>query len=86
MPRFSLTDLSNRLDEVVGAARRRPVEITRRGKRAFVLLSAGDYDLLVRTADTRIACHADDLPEAIAAMMLAALAPDTAPPRRGGRD
>jgi len=66
---FSLTDLSNRSGEVVEAAFRGPVEITRRGKRKFVLLTAEDYDRLVRAADTRHAFHADD----VAAMVLRAL-------------
>jgi antitoxin Phd len=70
---FSLTDLSNRSGEVVEAAFRGPVEITRRGKRKFMLLTAEDYDRLVSAADTRRAFHADDAPEGVAAMMLAAL-------------
>jgi antitoxin Phd len=70
---FSLTDLSNRSGEVVEAAFRGPVEITRRGKRKFVLLTADEYDRLVRAADTRRAFHADDAPEDVAAMMLGAL-------------
>jgi antitoxin Phd len=73
---FSLTDLSNRSGEVVEAAYRGPVDITRRGKRKFVLLTAEDYDRLVRAADTRRAFHADDAPKDIAAMMLAALEDD----------
>jgi prevent-host-death family protein len=73
---FSLTDLSNRSGEVVEAAIRGPVEITRRGKRKFMLLTAEDYDRLVRAADTRQAFHADDAPEEVAAMMLAALTKD----------
>jgi antitoxin Phd len=71
--RFSLTDLSNRSGEVVEAAFREPVEITRRGKRKFVLLTAEDYDRLVSAADTRQAFHADEAPKEVAAMMLAAL-------------
>jgi prevent-host-death family protein len=70
---FSLTDLSNRSGEVVEAAFRGPVEITRRGKRKFVLLTAEDYDRLVGVADVRRAYHADDAPDDIASMMLAAL-------------
>jgi antitoxin Phd len=73
VPHFSLTDLSNRSGEVVEAAFRGPVEITRRGKRKFVLLTAEDYDRLVSAADSRRAFHADDAPEEIVAMMLAAL-------------
>ena len=73
MAHFSLTDLSNRSCEVFEAASRGPVEITRRGKRKFVLLTAEDYDRLVSPADTRRAFHADDAPEEVVAMMLAAL-------------
>ena len=76
MAQFSLTDLSNRSGEVVEAAFRGPVEITRRGKRRFVLLTAEDYDRLVGAADVRRAFHADDVPEDIADMMLAALTQD----------
>ena len=60
MAHFSLTDLSNRSGEVVEAAFRGPVEITRRGKRKFVLLTAEDYDRLMSAADTRRGFHADD--------------------------
>jgi antitoxin Phd len=73
---FSLTDLSNRSGEVVEAAFRGPVDITRRGKRKFVLLTAEEYDRLVRAADTRRAFHADDVPDDVAAVMLQALADD----------
>ena len=76
MAHFSLTDLSNRSGEVVEAAFRGPVEITKRGKRKFVLLTAEDYDRLVNATDTRRAFHADDAPDAVAAMMLAALEGD----------
>ena len=73
MRRFSSTDLSNRSGEVVEAAFRGPVEITRHGKRKFVLLTAEEYDRLISAADTRRAFHADDVPEGIARLMLAAL-------------
>jgi len=51
---FSLTDLSNRSGEVVEATFRGPVEITQRGKRKFMLLTAEDYDRLVSAADTSL--------------------------------
>jgi antitoxin Phd len=73
---FSLTDLSNRSGEVVEAALRGPVEITRRGKPKFMLLTAEDYDRLVSAANSRQAFHADDTPEEVTAMMLAALSKD----------
>jgi len=59
MAPFSLTDLSNRSGEVVEAALRGPVEITRRGKRKFMLLTAEDYDRLVEAADPSGAAHAE---------------------------
>jgi prevent-host-death family protein len=76
VPRFSLTDLNNKSSEVVEAAFKGPVEITRHGKRKFVLLTADDYDRLARAADQRRAFHADDAPKDVAAMMLAALERD----------
>jgi hypothetical protein len=45
----------------------------RSGGLKFVLLTAEDYDRLVGAADTRRAFHADDAPEGVVAMMLAAL-------------
>ena len=47
MVRFTLTDLGNKSGEVVEAAFRGPVEITKRGKRKFVLLTAEQFDRLV---------------------------------------
>jgi prevent-host-death family protein len=76
MGRFSLTDLSNRSSAVIKAAFRGPVEITWHGRRKFVLLTAEDYDRLVAAADTRRAIHADDLPDEVATIMLAALEGD----------
>jgi antitoxin Phd len=76
MAHFSLTDLSNRSGEVVEAAFRGPVDITKRGKRKFVLLTAEAFDRLVNAADTRRAFHADDAPDNVVAAMLTALADD----------
>jgi prevent-host-death family protein len=74
--RFSLTDLSNKSGEVVEAAFKGPVEITRHGKRKFVLLTADDYDRLAKAADKRRSFHADDVPPDVATMMLSALERD----------
>lgn len=46
MTRFSLTDLNNKSGEVVEAAYSGPVEITSRGKRKFILMTASQYDRL----------------------------------------
>jgi prevent-host-death family protein len=73
---FSLTDLANQSGEVAEAAFRGPAEITRRGKRKFILMTAEDYDRLVRASDTRQVFLSGNAPKAIVAMMLAALAED----------
>jgi antitoxin Phd len=75
MAHFSLTDLSNRSGEVVEAAYRGPVDITKRGKRKFVLLTAEEFDRLVNAADTGRAFHAD-APDNVVAAMPTALADD----------
>jgi len=73
---FPTTDLSKRSGEVTEAAFRGPVEIMRHGKRKFMLLTAEGYDRLVSAADRRRFFHADDAPEGVAAIMLAALVKD----------
>lgn len=61
MSTFTLTDLGNKSGEVVEAAFRGPVEITSRGKRKFVLLTADRFDKLTAIATTQRAHHIDDL-------------------------
>jgi prevent-host-death family protein len=73
MAQFSLTDLSNRPGEVIEAAIRGPVDITRHGKRKFVLLAADHYDRMAARADVRRAYHVDNVPDDIAEMMIASL-------------
>jgi antitoxin Phd len=49
MPRrseWSVRDAKNRFREVVEAAQRRPQTVTKRGKRAVVIISVGEYDRL----------------------------------------
>ena len=60
MTSFSLTDLGNRSGEVVEAAFRGPVDITKRGKRKFVLLTAEQFDRLTASTAQR-AFRAEDL-------------------------
>lgn len=60
MASFTLTDLGNRSGEVVEAAFRGPVEITKRGKRKFVLLTAEQFDRLVQGSAQR-AYRVEDL-------------------------
>ena len=65
MASFTLTDLGNRSGEVVEAAFGGPVDITKRGKRKFVLLTAEQFDRLTgtyfstgRKADPSVTVHA----------------------------
>jgi antitoxin Phd len=76
MAQFSLTDLNNRPGEVIEAAIRGPVDLTRHGKRKFVLLSADRYDEIVARGDVRRAYHVDDMPADVAEMLLASLERD----------
>ncbi|MCP3468404.1 MULTISPECIES: type II toxin-antitoxin system prevent-host-death family antitoxin [unclassified Bradyrhizobium] len=53
MASFTLTDLGNRSGEVVEAAFSGPVDITKRGKRKFVLLTAEQFDRLAASTAQR---------------------------------
>lgn len=68
MRSFSLTDLSNKSGEVVEAAYTGPVDITRRGKRKFVLMTADQYDRLRKLEDPRKVYAAGETPPEIAAL------------------
>ncbi|RWL78727.1 MAG: type II toxin-antitoxin system Phd/YefM family antitoxin [Mesorhizobium sp.] len=60
MTSFTLTDLGNKSGEVVEAAYRGPVEITKRGKRKFVLLTVEQFDRLSERSAQR-AYRVEDL-------------------------
>ena len=72
MATFTLTDLGNRSGEIVEAAFRGPVDITSRGRRKFVLLTADDFDRLKRAGAQR-SYRADQLTAAERAHFLAGL-------------
>ena len=76
MAQFSIPDLKSRTGKVLQAALRGPVELTRNGKRKFVLLTTEQNDRLVTAADTRAAFHADEAPASVAEMMIKALEAD----------
>lgn len=61
MSSFTLTELGNKSGEIVEAAFRGPVEITSRGKRKFVLLTADHFDRLKSGPNTQRAFHVNDL-------------------------
>lgn len=46
MASYTLTELNNKSGEVVEAAHSGPVDITSRGKRKFVLMTAAQFDRL----------------------------------------
>jgi antitoxin Phd len=73
MPSYSLTQLGNKSGEITEAAFQGPVDITDRGKRKFVLLTAADYDRM-RNALGQRAVHVDDLSEDAARRYIEALA------------
>jgi prevent-host-death family protein len=50
MTQISVSELQRRFGEVRHQARREPVEITRHGRREFVLMSAEHYDWLAAAA------------------------------------
>lgn len=82
MASFTLTDLGNRSGEVVEAAFRGPVDITKRGKRKFVLLTAEQFDRLTASATQR-AHRVEDLTAPERDEILAGL---DAVARAGGHD
>lgn len=73
MDSFPVTKLNRATGEILDAAYRRPVELTDRGKRKYVLMAADYYDKLFKQSDTRRAYSIYDLPPDIKAQMLAAI-------------
>jgi antitoxin Phd len=72
MRKYTLTDLGNKSGEVVEAAYGGPVDITSRGKRKFVLMTADLYDRLA--GQTTQTAHAiDTMTEAEVDELLAGL-------------
>ena len=62
MRKYTLTDLGNKSGEVVEAAYGGPVDITSRGKRKFVLMTADLYDRLAGQATQKV-YSVDDMTE-----------------------
>jgi antitoxin Phd len=74
MKSYSLTELNQRSGEVIEAALSGPVELTKRGRRKYVILTAERYDVLTQGASTRRVVHVDDLSEEEANFYLEGLA------------
>jgi prevent-host-death family protein len=73
MKTYTLSELGNKSGEVTEAAFRGPVNITSRGRRKFVILTADDYDRLINRRPTQRIVHVDDLSEAEASDYIAGL-------------
>ncbi len=74
---FPAADLARRTGDVLDAASRAPVAITRHRKPRFVLMSLERYEALTGGADQQ-AHTLDDMPAELKAMMIAALERDLA--------
>jgi antitoxin Phd len=75
MDSFTVTKLNKTPSEVLDAAYRRPVELTERGRRKYVLMASDYYDQMVRP-DARRAYYLPDAPDDVKAEILAALDSD----------
>ena len=71
--RFSSTELANATGDVLAAAAQEPVQITRRGKPRFVVLTTERFAELNGRRDSRRSVHVDDLEDAEAANLIARL-------------
>jgi antitoxin Phd len=58
---WSIRDAKNFFNEVVAAARRKPQTVTKNGKPAVVILSADEYDRLIKLAHLRSSSFAEML-------------------------
>ena len=67
---YSTSDLNKHLGDVLDAASRRPVSITRHGKARFVIASAEYFERLKGQADTRQSWRTDSIPRPLLKAML----------------
>jgi antitoxin Phd len=70
MDSFPITKLNRAASEVLDVAHRRPVELTERGKRKYVLMAADHYDTMFKRTDTRRAFATNNLPPDIKDLIL----------------
>lgn len=68
--RFSTTDLNKNLGDVLDAAARAPVAITRHGKARFVIASVEHFEQLRGRSDTRRAYSTKDIPKPLLKALL----------------
>lgn len=67
---YSTTDLNKHLGDVLDAASRAPVAITRHGKTRYVIASADYFVRLQRQVETRRAYRTEDIPEPLLAALI----------------
>jgi prevent-host-death family protein len=65
MKSFSTSDLSRRAGEIVTAATREPIMLTKHNKPALVVMNHEDFAALKRSADRRQAFTNDTIPDEI---------------------
>jgi prevent-host-death family protein len=75
---FPAADLARRTGDVLDAAARAPVTITRHRKPRFVLMSVERYAAMTGGGETQQAHRLDDMPAELKAAMVAALERDLA--------
>ena len=75
---FPTSDLARRTGDVLDAATRAPVIITRHRKPRFVLMSVERYAAMTGSGETQQAHRLDDMPAELKAAMVAALEQDLA--------
>jgi prevent-host-death family protein len=75
MDSFPVTKLNRAAGEVLDAAYRRPVELTERGKRKYVLMAADHYDRVVG-AQSQLAYTIENAPQDIHDELMKALDAD----------
>lgn len=74
MKTFSMSELQRAQGDVVDAAAKAPVALTKRGKERFVMMSKEHYDRLTQTLeDPRRAYYTLETPPELAAMMSSAI-------------
>lgn len=86
MATFTLTELSNNSGEILEAAYRGPVELTRHGKRKYVILTADQFDKLTKLEDPRRVYGPGETPPELANMILAELDRQSAEYKAGKDD
>lgn len=76
MRQFSATDLANRTGDVLAAAARETVEITRHGTPRFVMMSVDRFQEMMARGRSQRSIHVADMSDDEADALLAALEAD----------